>query len=138
MVDRQPKLECAGLDLKYWDYVKDELETAFAGNYGRISIQDVKEAIEAQEMQLWGLYDNVLRAVMVTEIINYRQLRAVRIIAVAGSEMELWLDTLIDTVSRWGAEQGAHAVEFIGREGWKKVLSNKGFGHTQVFMTRPI
>jgi hypothetical protein len=136
MPDRE--LVCVGLDLRFWDDVKDALQEAFKGDCGRISIQDVKDALEAQEMQLWGLHDGVLRAVMVTEIINYPQLRAVRVIAVSGTEMEMWLDTLIDTVSQWGAEQGAHVVEFVGREGWKRVLSNKGFGHTQVLMTKPI
>jgi hypothetical protein len=75
---------------------------------------------------------------MVTKISVYPQLKAVRIIAVAGNDMELWLDTLIDTVSQWGAEKGAHVVEFVGRKGWERVLSKKGFGDTQVFMTRPI
>jgi hypothetical protein len=137
MVDRQ-QLVCCGLDLEFWDDVKDALQEAFDSDYGRISLDDVKDALEAQEMQLWGLHDGVLRAVMVTKISVYPQLKAVRIIAVAGNDMELWLDTLIDTVSQWGAEKGAHVVEFVGRKGWERVLSKKGFGDTQVFMTRPI
>jgi hypothetical protein len=136
MPDRE--LVCVGLDLKFWDEIKTSLQEAFNRDLGRISIQDVKDAVEAQEMQLWGLHDGVLRAVMVTKIVNYPQLRAVRIIAVAGRDMDMWLDKLIETVGQWGAEQGAHVVEFVGRKGWEKVLTSKGFGHTQVFMTKTI
>lgn len=132
------RLVCCGLDLKYWDDIKESLQEAFTSDCGRLSMQDVKDAVKAQEMQLWGLHDGILRAVMVTQIINYPQLRAVRIIAVAGKDMELWLDTLIETVGAWGAENGAHVVEFVGRRGWEKVLTPKGFGHTQVFMTKTI
>lgn len=129
---------CVGLELKYWDYVKDDIERALNLDSNRINIEDVYEAIVNKEMQLWAIHDGDIHAVMTTEIAEYAQLKAVRIVTVTGKDCEQWLDLLIDTVSRWGAENGANAVEFIGRKGWEKVLTKYGFGETQVFMTKTI
>lgn len=131
-------MHCVGLDLKYWDNVKESIATALKLDGGRISINDIKDAVEDKEMQLWALHDGELKAVMVTEIVDYKQLRAIRIVTVSGHSMDSWLDVLIDTVSRWGAEKGAHVIEFVGRKGWEKTLTKKGFGDTQVFMTKQI
>jgi hypothetical protein len=136
MLDR--KLVCVGLDLKYWDDVKESLESALKLDAGRMTLTDIKDAVEDQQMQLWGLHDGILRAVMVTELINYPQMRVVRIVAVGGRDMDMWLDTLIKTIEQWGAENGAHAMEFVGRMGWQKALSKKGWINPQIMMTRMI
>lgn len=129
---------CVGLDLIYWHQVKDDIEKALSVDGGRLSINDMYSMIEDQTMQLWAIHDGDIHAVMTTEIVNYMQMRCVRIITVTGKDSEQWLDLLIETISGWGAENGAHAIEFVGRKGWEKVLTKRGFGNTQVFMTRPI
>jgi hypothetical protein len=129
---------CCGLDLKFWDQVEPSIQEALFLDAGRISTKDIKDAIQAQEMQLWGIHDGILRAVVVTEMVDYKQMRVVRFITCTGRDMDTWLDLLIDTVSQWGAEQGAHALEFVGRKGWEKTLGKRGFGNTQVFMTKII
>ena len=136
MPDRE--LVCAGLDIQFWPQVEDAVEEALAHDMGRMTVQDIKEAIEDRKMQLWGIHDGVLRAVAVTQIIDYPQLRCVRYVTLTGRDMESWLDILIETVTDWGAEQGAHATELVGRKGWEKVLSKRGFVSPQVFMTKII
>lgn len=129
---------CVGLDLKYWNQVKDNIQEALSQDGGRLSIDDMHEFIKTNAMQLWAIHDGNIHAVMTTEIINYKQMRAVRIITVTGKDLEEWLDLLIETISAWGAENGATAIEFVGRKGWERVLSKRGFGNTQVFMTKTI
>lgn len=129
---------CCGLNLEYWDYVKDDIERALKADFGRMTIEDLRSSIENKTAQLWAIHDGAIHAVMTTEIINYPQLNAVRIMTVTGKDSEQWLDLLIDTISRWGAENGADVVEFVGRKGWEKVLTKRGFGETQIFMTKPI
>jgi hypothetical protein len=138
MVDSQRDMICVGLDLKYWDDVKDDIQKALDGNDGRVYASDFLQKIKDKKIQLWGIHDGILRAVMTTEIIEYLHFKSVRIITVTGRESDAWLDVLIDTVSHWGAENGAQAIEFVGRKGWEKVLSKKGFGNTQIFMTKAI
>lgn len=129
---------CVGLDLAYWPQVKDDIAEALSRDGGRLGIDDMYGFIQDQSMQLWAIHDGDIHAVMTTEIVNYMQMRAVRIVTVTGKDSEQWLDLLIETVSAWGAENGAHAVEFVGRKGWEKTLSKRGFGNTQIFMTRTI
>lgn len=132
------QLICVGLDREYWPIVKNEVERALAGDGGRMTIDDLYAMLDKGTAQIWALHNGDLKAVMTTQILNYPQIRAVRIITVTGKEMELWLDVLIDTISRWGKEQGADVIDFVGRVGWDKVLSKRGFVNKQIFMTKPI
>ena len=131
-------MHCVGLDLAYWPLVKDAIQEALGRDGGRLSIDDMYALIKNNDMQLWAIHDGSIHAVMTTEIINYKQMRSVRIITVTGKDSEQWLDLLIETIDAWGAENGATAIEFVGRKGWEKVLSNRGFGNTQIFMTKTI
>lgn len=132
------KVVCAGLSLRYWEFVKHELERALKDEYNRTSINDVYQMIERKEAQLWALHDDFTKAVMVTEIINYKNLRAVRIWLVTGKDLNSWLDTLIETVSAWAKENGCTVMEFTGRKGWEKVLNKKGFNDSKISMTKPL
>lgn len=129
---------CCALDMKFWPDVQEAIAEAFHGNFNKLSMRDVKEAIEAQKMQLWGIHDGILRAVMVTEMVDYPQARSVRVITLTGKESEQWLDVLIKTLEEWGGENGAHQIEFVGRKGWEKVLSKHGFGNPQISMSKTI
>lgn len=129
---------CTGLDLKYWEFVKHELERALSSQYNRIDIDDVRDMIERKEAQLWALHDGVTKAVMVTEIIEYKKLKAVKIWLVTGTELDTWLDTLIETVGQWAKAQGCTVMEFTGRKGWEKVLNKKGFNDSKISMTKPL
>lgn len=129
---------CTGLDLSKWDFVKHELEKALKDEYNRCSIEHVHEMIKSKDAQLWALHDDDIKAVMVTEIINYKNLKAVKIWLVTGVELHKWLDTLIETVSKWAKENGCTVMEFTGRKGWEKVLNKKGFNDSKISMTKPI
>jgi hypothetical protein len=129
---------CCALDMKFWPDVQEAIAEAFHGNFDKLSMQDVEDAIEAQKMQLWGIHDGILRAVMVTEMVDYPQSRAVRVLTLTGKECEQWLDVLIKTLEEWGGENGAHQIEFTGRMGWKKVLSDYGFANPQITMSKTI
>ena len=129
---------CVGLDLAHWDNVKEAIEHSLAGNGGRNTSADMLEAIKTNKVQLWAIHDGAIHAVMTTEIIQYQQFSAVRIITVTGSDSEQWLDLLIETIGAWGKENGASAIEFVGRIGWEKVLTKRGFGGKQIFMTKQI
>jgi len=128
---------CAGLDLKYWDFIKDDIELALKHDGGRVNIDDMYKFIVNKDVQLWAIHDGDIHAVMTTQIINYPQLKVVNIFTVTGKQAETWLDLLIETVTAWAKQQGCTAMEFTGRKGWEKLLNKKGFGNTQITMTKP-
>jgi len=129
---------CTGLDLKYWEFVKHELDRALTSEYNRITIDDVYVMIQNKDAQLWALHNGITKAVMVTQIVEYKRLKAVKIWLVTGTELDTWLDTLIETVSAWGKENGCSVMEFTGRKGWEKVLNKKGFNDSKISMTKPL
>lgn len=128
---------CAGLDIKYWDFVKDDIELALKHDASRVSIDDMYKFIVNRDVQLWAIHNGDIHAVMTTQIINYPKSKVVNIYTVTGKDCEKWLDLLIETVTDWSKTQGCTAMEFTGRKGWEKVLTKKGFGNTQITMTKP-
>jgi hypothetical protein len=136
MPDR--KLVCVGLNIKLWPQVKESIAEALLGDCGRITVEDIKDAVEARKMQLWAIHDGQIRAVIVTELLNYPQLRILRVVTVSGTGMDKWLDLLEDTLTSWGREHGAQAIEFSGRKGWERVLSKRGFSFPQIQMVKTI
>jgi hypothetical protein len=127
---------CCGLDMKFWPDVEEVIKEAINPNPTRLSIDDIKNAVEAQEMQLWGIHDGILRAVMITEMVDYPKCRAIRIHSLAGKEMDKWLDVLIKTLEEWGKENGASLMEFTGRKGWERVLPKHGWVEPYTTMTK--
>lgn len=128
---------CCALDMKFWPEVEPLIQEALLGD-DRLTTAQIKDLIEEKKMQLWGIHDGVLRAVMVTEMVDYLNLRAVRIVTVTGMESEQWLDVLIKTLEEWGGEHGAHILEFTGRKGWERVLTKYGWGEPRLSMTKAI
>ena len=128
---------CCALDMKFWPEVKPLIEEALLGD-DRLTIEEIKKELDENTMQLWGIHDGILRAVMVTTMVDYLNVRAVRVVTVTGKDCEQWLDVLIHTISEWGGEHGAHILEFTGRKGWEKVLTKYGWGDTRISMSKTI
>ena len=123
--------------MKFWPEVKPLIEEALLGD-DRLTIEEIKKELDENTMQLWGIHDGILRAVMVTTMVDYLNVRAVRVVTVTGKDCEQWLDVLIHTISEWGGEHGAHILEFTGRKGWEKVLTKYGWGDTRISMSKTI
>jgi hypothetical protein len=127
---------CCGLDMKFWPEVSGSVIRALNPNQTRLSIDDIERALQAQEMQLWGIHDGQLHAVMITELVTYPKCKAVRILTVTGEDMNAWLDVLIHTLQEWGRENGASLLEFTGRKGWERALKDHGWVEPYLTMTR--
>lgn len=117
---------CCGLDLKFWPAAREYLREAIKLN-GALDDDDVLSLIKSQHMQLWGIHDGDLKAVMVTEVVNYPKKKYVRVVLIGGHEMEKWNQLVVDSLERFRIEQGANGIEGGGRRGWVKSLEKFGF-----------
>jgi hypothetical protein len=129
-------MHCNGLDLTYWPLVKHEVERALRSNTDRIDMDDIEKALQEKRMQLWAIHDGEIKCVFVTQIVSYKTCKAVRVIAVTGTDHQEWLKLGFDTLVKWGQENGCSMMEMQGRKGWEKPLKKLGFEEPEILMTK--
>lgn len=126
MVDSERVLICCGLDLKFWPAAKEYLKEAIRLN-GCLDADDVLYLIKQEKMQLWGIHDGDLKAVMVTEVGIYPKKKVLHGVLIGGHEMYLWDEVVVKTLELFAQELGASHIEMTGRRGWVKHLNKFGF-----------
>lgn len=136
-MDSERGLICCGLELRFWPIAKEYLKPAIALN-GALDDEDVLDLIKQEHMQLWGIHDGDLKAVMVTEVVIYPKLKRLRVVLIGGHEMYLWNDVVIHTLEQFARELGAKGIEGAGRRGWVKSLEQFGFKEYATTMIKEI
>ena len=106
-----------------WPEVAPHLARCIPHSEGELELDDFHDYLVKGEMQLWIAVDEVIVAAMATQIVPYPRKRILRIIAIAGDEMERWFHFL-PAIEDWALEQGCTALEAWGRKGWLKVLED--------------
>lgn len=101
-----------------WATVRDFLLPAIEMG-GEFTEQEVREAIEQGEAQLWIARDDAIRVAVITKI--RRGGRVCEIWLIGGENPGSWLHFLqvIETAAR---ERGCGKMELIGRVGWERLL----------------
>ena len=112
-------------DVPYiWEKIHPHLEAMEPHSEGELAPEDFYEAITNGDMQLWtAIKDNEIVASMVTQIVPYPRKRILRIISIAGEEMNGWIKYL-PLIEDWALYMGCTSLECWGRKGWLKVLKD--------------
>ena len=112
-------------DVPYiWEKIHPHLESMEPHSEGELAPEDFYEAITNGDMQLWtAIKNNEIMASMVTQIVPYPRKRVLRIISIAGEEMDGWIKYL-HLIEDWALSIGCTSLECWGRKGWLKVLKD--------------
>ena len=112
-------------DVPYiWEKIHPHLEAMEPHSEGELAPEDFYEAITNGDMQLWtAIKDNEIMASMVTQIVPYPRKRVLRIISIAGEEMDGWIKYL-PLIEDWALSVGCTSLECWGRKGWLKILKD--------------
>lgn len=117
MIDAAEWARCAG-------YIEDALEYAD----GTHTLDDVRAGIEAGRFLLWtGPHSAVI-----TEIVQYPQLRALNFFLAGGRLEEL--EIMLPLMLQWGKTQGCTRATLTGRPGWSRSFLTK-YGWTNRSVT---
>lgn len=88
--------------------------------FDAINIELVYERLKTANYQLWVcLVDNQVLAACASMIGEQGKLY---VLGVGGSQMGLWVDSLWQTLIRFGRSQGCRVIGGYGRKGWIRVL----------------
>lgn len=100
----------------------DRLARMAAGSGGRFKMTDIDAALRSGTMQAWTVPAGYV--LMVTEIVVYPQLRALRLIGCVGTHAHLWgrlMPFVKDTARLWGCSrlEALHPPSWpLERRGW--------------------
>ena len=104
-----------------WDTVSSHIKSALQYSDGKYSLEDIREGLESQQMQLFIAMADEIIASAITQITDYPQKRVLTIVLLGGERMNEWLP-LLNQLEKWGIDEGCEQIELYGRPGWEKVL----------------
>ena len=109
---------------KVWEKVRPQIDRCVPHSEGEMETPDFYVALIDGEMQLWiAVDDEEVIASMVTQIIPYAQKKVLRVIAIAGGEIDKWFHFQSD-LEEFAILMGCSSLEAWGRKGWKKILTD--------------
>jgi hypothetical protein len=121
---------------EWWPKCEPFLDEATKYSGSREAASDVYNDLFNARKQLWLAHeDGSVKAVMVTQILQYPAMRILSIGYTTGSDREDWIGFLWyveEQARRWGCRK----LEGWMRPGWKKVL--KGWKHTHVTLEKEL
>ena len=121
-----------------WPNVASHIEACLAVfDEHRWLPEDILTAIEARDMQLWVLSEAGLKAVVVTEVINYPRARELNIFLVHGEIPGGW-DEPLEKMAQWAKEEGCTHISTSGRPGVTKKFKDLGYDIRQTYCVRGI
>jgi hypothetical protein len=122
------KLIAAKNVCEIWPTVEKYIAQAVETSPGEYSVEDLKQAAEADVMDLWVIctYEGV-RGAFMTYFVRYPQHR-ICIGAYAASDIQgnLW-EGAIDICMAWARDNNCARFCVDGRKGWERALKDMGF-----------
>lgn len=108
------------------------LQSALDLSGGTHTFEDVAEAVSTGDMQFWPAAGSAL----VTQIVEYPQVRAVHVFLAAGNLLEIknFDSSLVEFAKRLSAE----FITLSGRKGWQKTLADLDFKTSHVTMFKEV
>ena len=100
----------------------------------KVSLDDIYDLIMDRRWLLW--LNNELSAVIVTEFIYYPQVTNLRIVLLAGDDVD-WAEG-IHVFEDFARINQCHSVEISGRQGWQRVLKDQDYRLSHVNLSKPV
>ena len=128
-------LEAEDIDL-VWDDVVPLIEKALQHAEGELVPDDIKKHLDKGDLRLWiALEGKETIAAMVTEVIQYPRKKIVRVITLAGRNMDMWYDFL-PMIEGYAIRNGCSSLEAWSRKGMARKL--KDWKHSYDIITKDL
>jgi hypothetical protein len=110
-----------------WADIETYIEGAAKYTHGRYTADDIRQTFKEGGQQLWIAYDDKIYGAVITEIMEYPQMRALVMHFTGGIELPKWKDEMLSVLRSFAKDANCQTIESFGRTGWKKVFSKDGF-----------
>jgi len=107
---------------------RKEVDKALTYTFGTHNFDDIVDAIEEHDMQLWNaIAGGVVVGVEVTEILCFPQKKVCNLFITAGVKLNQWAAPMLEQIEHFAANQGCSLVVGRGRTGWLRLAKKYGF-----------
>lgn len=103
---------------------------------GRLAVADVLHLLHKGNMQIWAAHDDGVKAVLLTEIVQYPCMRVLRCFGLSGSGL-LELAKHLPVIEAFAREMGCKELDAIETRAGLE-LAVPGFRRTGVCLVKPI
>lgn len=121
-----------------WPDINDYMDGAAKYTHGRFKVEDIKHGLIKNNQQLWIAFDDNIKGAVITEIIQYPQIRALIMHFTGGIKLPTWKDEMLKTLQSYARDKGCNTIESYGRRGWERVFKNDGFKSKFMFYELPV
>lgn len=113
---------------KLWKHGESFVKRALDHANGEMDHHCIRDFCERRQMQLWLIgYQGKVVAAATTEIVCYPMKKVVRVVTLAGKDMDLWAPKLDKMLEEWGLDLGCEGIECYVRAGMTKKLAGLGY-----------
>ena len=125
------KIEPQYIDV-LWPYVEPLLKKPMERTLDEITLNDVKDWLKTNLQQLWlGVNEEKEEIVLAftTQVHVYPKQSHLRIHLTGAKDHTInnWIDSWIEPVETYCKQNGIRYIETGGRDGWTKILKDKGY-----------
>lgn len=127
------------LDL-VWPIVSPLIEKAIHHSNGELSVDTIKEQVLSGALLLLTVADgDGVIAALTLEKRNFPTGKTiVNIVTAGGSNMDIWMDKVLEAIEKVTEEMGCDELYIVGRAGWQKALQKKGFTVSHTVLTKKL
>jgi len=118
---------------KYWMKVRPMIDKCIKRSmHGEIAVDDVLKMAQEHRAFIFivkcdkGLQPDV-KLVVVVEMMGYPQLQVANILALAGSDLDIFYERFWDKLCGWAYMNGVRAIEGLVSPAMQRVISRYGF-----------
>lgn len=125
-----------------WTDVEQGVGKALEHAHGEITVHDVLQNVMNDKALIWAVVETEpvqrLLAVAVTEIIEYPQVTALRVLGLAGTELHTWFMRLDEAFQHFARTHGCTRIESACRRGLGRMLVGYGYGEAYVTLIKEV
>ena len=126
-----------------WSYVEPLLQKPMKRSLNEVTLEDIKQWLKSAIQQLWLGIDEEKEEIILaftTQIYTYPQQKHLRIHLTGAKEhtIEQWIDKWIEPVETFCKENQIRYIETAGRDGWTKILKDKGYSKYYTILAKEI
>jgi len=126
-----------------WPYVGPLLSKAIKRTIGEINLEDVKDWLKEERQQLWVIVDDQDKEIigaLTSQIDIYPNQKHLHL-HLCGAKpktMYKWIGIWEKPVKEFCKENNISYIETAGRDGWTKILKNKGYSKYYTVLVKEI
>jgi len=124
---------------RFWVFAEPYVKRALDHTNGEMTHIDLKEMCISRDAQLWLCNKgNRIIGAGTTEIVIYPRKKVCRIITLAGTEFDGWMDLAHNVITLWAKDQGCESLQALTRTGFVQKLKKIGFRNRYCVCDKPI